>query len=144
MHSRHNIRKSVLSMAMGLCLTSLVAAPTFAQSATGGVAGRANAGEIITVTSTTTGLNRTVTVSKDGSYRIGQLPPGSYSLKAGNAAPVPFTVDLGNTTTVNLKANASTTTLESVQVVGSRVVNHVDVHATGASKRCLLYTSRCV
>ena len=78
MSSTRTMRKSVLSIAMGLCLSSLVAAPVFAQSATGGVAGRANAGDTVTVTSTSTGLSRSATANKDGSYRIGQLPPGRY------------------------------------------------------------------
>ena len=130
MSSTRNLRKSVLSIAMGLCLTSLVAAPVFAQSATGAVAGRAGAGTQITVTNTATGLSRTVTAGKDGSYRIGQLPPGSYNLAAGGGAALPFSVDLGNTTTVNLTGAGDPTNLEAVQVIGSKVINRVDVHST--------------
>jgi len=133
MSSTRNMRKSVLSIAMGVCLSSLAVSPAFAQSATGGVAGRASAGDTITVTSTTTGLSRTATVNKDGTYRIGQLPPGSYNLTAGSGAPVPFNVDLGTTTTVNVKGDSGTTNLETVQVIGSGVVNHVDVHSTETS-----------
>ena len=55
--SHRNLRKSVLCIAMGLCLSS-VAAPTMAQSVTGAVAGRANAGEMVTVTNAATGLSR--------------------------------------------------------------------------------------
>lgn len=124
------LRKSALSIAMGLCLASLAAAPAFAQSNTGAVAGRANAGGTITVTNTSTGLSRTVTVARDGSYRIGQLPPGDYSLTAGEGAPVSFRVDLGSTTTVNMAKEAGVTDLGAVQVVGSQVVNRVDVHST--------------
>ena len=133
MSSTRNLRKSVLSIAMGACLSSLAVSSAFAQSATGGVAGRAAAGDTITVTNTATGLNRTVTVSKDGTYRIGQLPPGSYNLKAGSGAPVPFSVDLGTTTTVNVKGDSGPTDLETVQVIGSGVVNRVDVHSTETS-----------
>ena len=70
------LRKSALSIAMGLCLASLAAAPAFAQSATGAVAGRAAAGEQVTLVNTATGASRSVTVNSDGTYRIGQLPPG--------------------------------------------------------------------
>ena len=44
-----SLRKSALSIAMGLCLASLVSAPACAQSATGAVAGRATGGEQITI-----------------------------------------------------------------------------------------------
>ncbi|MBV2209821.1 MAG: TonB-dependent receptor [Thermomonas sp.] len=127
------MRKSMLTAALGLCLSSLVAAPALAQTATGGVAGRASAGDTVVVVNTATGLSRTATVNKDGTYRIGQLPPGNYKLTAGAAAPVAFTVDLGSTTTVNVRSDAGLTNLDAVQVIGSGVVNHVDVHSTGTA-----------
>ena len=129
MSSRRSMRKSALSIAMGLCLTSLALAPAHAQSATGAVAGRANAGETVSVTNTATGLSRTVTVGKDGTYRIGQLPPGDYTLDAGNGEQVKVNVALGGTTTVNL-TGAGAVELDSIQVVGSKVINRVDVRST--------------
>ena len=128
MSSTRHMRKSVLNIALGLCLGAL-AAPAFAQAVTGAVAGRANAGDTITVTSTETGTSRTVTVNKDGSYRIGQLPPGDYSLTAGSGKPIAVSVSLGGTTTVNLDREGAVD-LDAVQVVGSRVVNRVDVRST--------------
>ena len=126
--NRKMLKKAALSVALGACLGAL--APTvMAQSVTGAVAGRASAGDTITITNSATGLSRTVTVGKDGSYRIGQLPPGNYSLTAGDAAPVSVSVSLGGTTTVNL-ANDGAVNLDAVQVVGSRVVNRVDVRST--------------
>ena len=125
-----SLRKSALSMAMGLCLASLVAAPAFAQSATGAVAGRANSGDQITVVNTATGASRSVTVNSDGSYRIGQLPPGDYTLTAGTGAPVSVNVSLGGTTTVNLGSDGGIANLDVIEVVGSRVVNRVDVRST--------------
>lgn len=128
MSNARRLRKSVLNVALGLCLTSL-AAPGFAQAVTGAVAGRANAGETITVTNAATGQNRTVTVGKDGSYRVAQLPPGDYTLTAGSGKPISVSVSLGGTTTVNLTSEGAVN-LDAVQVVGSRVVNRVDVHST--------------
>src|SRR5690606_15795077 len=129
MSSTRNMRKSVLSIAMGLCLASLASAPAFAQSVTGAVAGRAEPGSQVTVTNPATGLTRTVTVAADGSYRIGQLPPGDYSLTAGAGAPVEVNVSLGGTTQVNLTSGGAVN-LDTVQVIGSRVVNRVDVRST--------------
>lgn len=125
-----SLRKSALSLSMGLCLASLVAAPAFAQSATGAVAGRANGGEQITIVNTATGASRSVTVNSDGSYRIGQLPPGDYTLTAGSGAPVNVNVSLGGTTTVNLGSEGGVANLSAVEVVGARVVNRVDVRST--------------
>ena len=88
MSSTRNLRKSVLCMAMGACLSSLVAGPVLAQAVTGAVAGRAQAGTEVVVTNTATGVSRNVTVGSDGTYRIGQLAPGQYNLTAGSGAPI--------------------------------------------------------
>lgn len=122
------MRKAALCIALGACLASM-APLAMAQSVTGAVAGRANAGEQITVTNPATGLSRTVTVGKDGTYRVAQLPPGDYTLVAGSGAPVAVNVSLGGTTTVNLGSDG-TVNLDMVQVIGSRIVNRVDVYST--------------
>ena len=122
------LRRAALCVALGTCLASM-APLAMAQSVTGAVAGRANAGEQITVTNPATGLSRTVTVGAEGTYRVGQLPPGDYTLVAGSGEPLFITVSLGGTTTVNL-AGAGAVDLDVVQVVGSRIVNRVDVRST--------------
>jgi len=130
MSTTRNLRKNVLCIAMGLCLSSL-AAPVLAQSVTGAVAGHAQPGAQITITNEGTGLSRTVTVGADGNYRIGQLPPGDYTLAAGGA-PVPVSVSIGGTTTVNLDSSG-VAKLGTIQVQGSRIVNRVDVRTTEAA-----------
>jgi len=122
-------------MALGLGLASLAGGPVLAQAVTGAVAGRADAGAQITVTNTATGQARSVTVNADGTYRVSQLPIGDYNLqvsRGGQAVgtPVSVAVSLGGTTTVNLGSSGDVTNLESVQVVGSQVVNRVDVFST--------------
>lgn len=129
MGDTRRLRKSVLVMAMGLCLGTLLTGPAMAQAITGAVAGRATAGDTVTITNRANGFTRTVTVGKDGNYRIGQLPPGDYSVSAGNGKPVTVTVSLGGTTTLDL-GNDGAVNLDTVQVVGSRVVNRVDVRST--------------
>ena len=123
------IRKAALCMALGACLGSM-ATGALAQSVTGAVAGRANAGDQITIINSSTGLSRTVTVGADGTYRVAQLPPGDYTLTAGSGAPVSVNVSLGGTTTVNLGSDGGVANLDSLQVYGSRVVNRVDVRST--------------
>lgn len=135
MSSTRNLRKSVLSIAMGVCLSSLAMAPALAQSATGSVAGRASAGDQVMITNKATGAARAVTVGADGSYRLSQLPVGEYDLqlnRGGQAVgqPLQINVPLGGTATVNLGHEGNLTNLDAVQVVGSSVVNRVDVYST--------------
>ncbi|RYG11557.1 MAG: carboxypeptidase regulatory-like domain-containing protein, partial [Burkholderiales bacterium] len=122
------IRKAALCLALGACLGSM-APMALAQSVTGAVAGRANAGEQITVTNSATGQSRTVTVGEEGTYRVAQLPPGDYTLVANNGEPISISVSLGGTTTVNL-AGEGAVNLDTVQVIGSRIINRVDVRST--------------
>lgn len=128
------LRRAALCLALGACLSTMTSA-VMAQSATGSVAGRANAGDQVTVTSSSTGLTRTVTVGGDGSYRLGQLQVGDYSLqisRGGHQVGEPITVNvaLGGTTTVNLGSEGGIANLAAVEVIGSRVMNRVDVHST--------------
>ena len=122
------LRRAALCIALGSCLASM-APLAMAQSVTGAVAGRANAGEQITITNPATGLSRTVTVGKDGTYRVAQLPPGDYTLVAGGGEPLSVNVSIGGTTTVNLAGDGAVN-LDVVQVIGSRIVNRVDVRST--------------
>ena len=135
MSNSRSLRRSVLCMALGLGMASLVGGPALAQAVTGAVAGRADAGAQITVTNTATGQVRSVTVNADGTYRVAQLPVGDYSLQVSRSgqtvgAPVAVAVSLGGTTTVNLGSGGNVTNLQSVVVVGSPVVNRVDVFST--------------
>ncbi len=127
-------RKAALTIALGACIGSM-APMAMAQSVTGAVAGRANAGDQITVTNSATGLTRSATVGSDGSYRLSQLPTGDYTLQVsrdGQAVgePVGVAVSLGGTTNVNLGAGGGVVNMAAMQVVGSRVVNRVDVYST--------------
>ncbi|WP_296278576.1 TonB-dependent receptor, partial [Pseudoxanthomonas sp.] len=128
------LKKAALGMALGACLASM-APLAMAQSATGAVAGRANAGDQITITNTATGATRSVTVGGDGGYRLAQLPVGDYQLQVKRAGQdvgdgVAVNVSLGGTTTVNLGGDGAVVNLNAIQVVGSRVVNRVDVRST--------------
>ncbi|MBP6796708.1 MAG: TonB-dependent receptor [Luteimonas sp.] len=132
--SHKTFRRAALCIALGACFATTTPV-VFAQSATGAVAGRASAGDRITITSTDTGFTRTVSVGQDGSYRLAQLPIGDYTLTVVRdgqplGQPVPVDVSLGGTTTVNLGGDGSLVNLDAVQVVGSRVINRVDVRST--------------
>jgi hypothetical protein len=124
-----NARRSLLCMATALFVSALALPPAMAQSATGAVAGRTEAGAQVTIQNPDTGFSRTVTAGSDGSYRLPLLPPGNYTLQSGGGDPVQVAVSLGNTTSVNLGGDG-TATLGAVQVIGSRIVTPVDVTST--------------
>jgi outer membrane receptor for ferrienterochelin and colicin len=128
-----NLRKSVLCVAMGMCLVAM-ASSAYAANNDGSVVGRVDPGAQVTITSPDTGFTRTVTASNDGSYRFSFLPIGNYTVqKVDNGAPVgqpvQVRVTLGNATTVNLAADDATS-LAAVQVIGSRIITPVDVSST--------------
>ncbi|NLA69023.1 MAG: carboxypeptidase regulatory-like domain-containing protein, partial [Gammaproteobacteria bacterium] len=104
--SHTKFRRAALCIALGACLSAM-SPVVLAQSATGSVAGYATAGDQVTITNTSTGLTRTVTVSGDGSYRLGQLQVGDYDVQLVRGGQpvgerVRVSVSLGGTTTVNL------------------------------------------
>lgn len=128
---RLDIRKTVLSLALGACLGSL-APIAAAANADGSLVGRAPAGAEITVSNAETGFSRTVTADADGSYRFPFLPVGEYRVEARRdgdvvGSPVQARVSLGNATTVNLGDAA---TLGAVEVVGNAISAIVDVTST--------------
>ncbi len=127
--NNRNLRKSVLCIALGACLSSM-ASMALAANNDGSVVGHAPAGATITITSPDTGFSRSVTADSDGNYRFSFLPVGDYTVQSSaGGAPVGVTVSLGNATNVDL-SGSGVTTLGGVQVVGSNVVSAVDVTST--------------
>src|SRR3546814_21055343 len=101
----------------------------------GSVVGQSQAGAQVTVTNPQTGFNRTVTADSDGSYRFPFLPVGTYQLQTSVdgqpvGQPVQVRVALGSATVVNAASGGTVSTLGTVEVTGSRVVNAVDVTST--------------
>ncbi|RRU06149.1 TonB-dependent receptor [Stenotrophomonas sp. 278] len=134
----NSLKRAALCVALGACLGIVAPGIAWAQAVSGAVAGRATAGDQVTVTSTSTGASRSVTVGSDGSYRLGQLPVGDYRLQVSRNGEalgdsVAVSVAIGGTTTVNLASSGDVVNLDALQVVGTRVVNRVDVYSTETS-----------
>lgn len=127
------LRRSALCVAMGICMASILPLQVaHAANTDGSVVGQAAAGAQVTITNPETGFTRTVTASADGNYRFPFLPVGTYVLQSAGGESMPVTVSLGNTTTVNLVAATAdgTTTLGTVEVIGTGVISPVDVTST--------------
>ncbi len=113
------LRRTTLAAAMTMGLAGVA----FAQSTTGTIFGQAEAGETVTVTSST-GISRSATVDTSGRYRISNLPLGTYSVvlqKDGatvdSRKDVAITVNAGTEVTFAAAANAQA--LASVTVTAN-------------------------
>ena len=101
------LSKTLKLGAVALAIGLLFGAGAKAQSNTSGnLAGRATAGDQITVQNTRTGFLRTITVGKNGRFRLGSLPVGEYLVTLKHAdgtvyMTAPAAVQIGRTTQVS-------------------------------------------
>lgn len=72
------LRRSALSVALGLCFAPGVQAQS---NATGSIFGQAEQGSSILVTNPATGYSRTIPVDGQGRFRAAALPPGTYNVQ---------------------------------------------------------------
>ena len=118
-----SLKRSALTVAMGLCFVG----GAYAQSnAAGAITGNATPGDTITITNASRGFSRTITVGADGNYRMSALPTGTYEVSDNGGAPRTVRVNVGTAANVDF-GGANATTLGTVTVVGSNVVNPIDV-----------------
>lgn len=117
------LRRSLVATAACLCLASAV----MAQQTVGSINGRGGKGDVVTVESRAIGISRQVRLDADGSFQIGQLPPGAYTV----------TRTLANgtkeTTVVNVSAGEGSTvtfsTTQRIEITGS-AIRTIDVRST--------------
>jgi hypothetical protein len=97
-------------------------------------------------------------VNPDGSFIIGNLPAGNYSLRVDNpkvpSTPIPFTISGGNTTTVNFAATStgiaavtstgSKITTQTLQIVPNPAGNQISVAGVSGEFEILDAQGRCV
>ena len=116
------LKRSALTVALGLCFAGSV----HAQSTTGGVTGTAPAGTTIVIANNS-GLTRTVTADANGRYSASSLPVGAYTVTSGGVERK-IVVTVGGNTTVSF-GSGTETTLETVTVTASNVPS-IDVTTT--------------
>jgi hypothetical protein len=126
-----------------MALIVVLAAPSqlaHAASGDGSLVGHLNAedpsavsGADVTARNPATGFSRRVKADADGNYRFPFLPVGTYTLEASKdgktlGSLTDVGVNLGVATTADMELSGAS--LEVVKVVGTRVVNAVDVTST--------------
>ncbi|HET9448002.1 MAG TPA: carboxypeptidase regulatory-like domain-containing protein, partial [Steroidobacteraceae bacterium] len=136
----NRLLKGAMYVAMGMSLAAALPATVALAASDGSLVGRLTdadnkplADAEVTVRNPETGFSRTVKADADGSYRFPYLPVGKYVIEAtrggatlGKLAEV--SVGLGAATTANV--TVAMTTLEEIQVLGTRIVTAVDVKST--------------
>lgn len=107
MRNSYPVRHAALVAAFvsAMAVTSAGQAQT---NSTGNLAGIAAVGDIVVVENPKTGFKRTVTVAKNGHYRVGALPIGSYVVSVRHADGTvylrrPASVRIGLTTQIKTR-----------------------------------------
>lgn len=118
-----SLKRSALTVALGLCFASGVNA----QSTSGSIFGKAEAGQTVTIVSET-GLTRNVTADASGAYNVTTLPAGNYKVTSGGSTR-DVVVRVGSGAQVDFSA---ATTLDAVLVQGSA---HLDVDVSQTDTR---------
>lgn len=119
------LKRSALTVALGLCFVGGVQAQT---NTAGAVSGQAASGDTITIANPATGFSRTITVGGDGSYRFSQLPIGQYTVTRNGGGARTVTVNVGTSANIDfVNAAGDATTLDTVTVVGTGAINPIDV-----------------
>ncbi|HJR74457.1 MAG TPA: TonB-dependent receptor [Luteimonas sp.] len=128
-HHQRLFRRTALGLALGLCFSAGVQAQT---NTAGAVAGRAAAGDTITIENAATGFSRTITVGGDGNYRLSQIPIGQYTITRKSADGATSTrtanVSVGIASNVDfVTSSGDAQTLDTVTVIGTGAVNPIDI-----------------
>lgn len=119
------LKRSALTVALGLCFVGGVQAQT---NTAGAVTGSAASGDTVTVSNPATGFSRTITVDSSGTYRFSQLQSGQYQVSRNGGAPRTVNVNVGTASNVDFVSSNGTQTLATVTVSASGgAVNPIDV-----------------
>lgn len=119
------IKRTALSVALGMCFAGAVQA----QSTTGSIYGTVPAGSTVTITNTS-GLTRTITADASGRYNASSLPIGTYTVTSSGGDKREIVVTVGSSTNVSFGGGA--TTLDTVTVTGANV-SPIDVTTVSTS-----------
>ena len=121
-HIRNTLKRSALTVALGMCFASPLA---MAQSAVGSVFGTADAGNSVVIENEATGVRREVTAGTDGRFSFTQLAPGTYKVTTNGVTRMTV-VRVGTGSQVSFGGDDATN-VDAIVVTGSSLVNSIDV-----------------
>lgn len=117
------LKRSALTVALGLCFAGGVSA----QSSVGSIFGDTTAGASVTIENLGSGTSRQINSDSTGHFTFTQLSPGRYRVTSGGVSRE-VQVKVGTGTQVTLVASGGdATTLGTVTVLGSGAINPIDV-----------------
>ena len=119
----NSLKRSALTVALGLCFAGSVSA----QSSVGSIFGDTTANGTVSIQNLDTGASRESTADGAGRFSFAQLAPGRYRVTA-NGQTREILVKLGTGSQVNFgSADSAATTLDTVTVVSTGGINSIDV-----------------
>ena len=119
------LKRSALTVALGLCFVGGVQAQS---NTSGAISGQAASGDTMAITNPSTGFSRTITADANGSYRFSALPPGQYTITRNGEAAREVSVNVGTAANINfVSASGEAITLDTITVVGTGAINPIDV-----------------
>ena len=136
---QNRLLRTAIYLAMGASLAASLPYTAQAASGDGSLVGRLTGSDNkplaqaeVTARNPETGFSRTVRADADGNYRFPFLPVGTYVVEAKSGGETVGTLErvnvgLGTATTANVAAGS---TLETVEVAGTRIVTAIDVTST--------------
>lgn len=125
-HLAKGLKRSALTVALGLCLAGGVQA----QSTTGSIYGTVPSGDGTTiVVKNESGLSRTVTADASGRYTVGSLPIGNYTVTVERGGKVVGTRGVTVRAGAGADGSLGGTSLGTVTVLGS-AAPAIDITAT--------------
>src|SRR5687767_3811106 len=107
-------RRTVISLAVGMCLSGAV----YAQSADGSIVGKAKSGATVTLTAPG-GKESQIRAGSDGAFNFPRLQPGSYRITADGVTRE-VVVAAGVDSRVSLESAAAAS--ERITITGSRIL----------------------
>jgi len=118
------LKRSALTVALGLCFVGGVQA----QTSVGSIFGDTAANSTVKVENLDTGLAREITADVSGKFTFPQLSPGRYRVTSGGVSrDVQVKVGTGSSVSLVAAPAGDATTLGTVTVVGASGFNPIDV-----------------
>ena len=137
MSSQKPFMKRLLPAAVAMAMVASAPGIVLAQSADSTLRGHAPPEATITARNVDTGAVRVTRSSKDGSFALVGLPPGTYQVDAGAGTQKTVTLSVASISTIDLRAAAP----EAAAPAGTKTLGGVTVSALTRSACRICHSS---